>query len=224
MARRRLTLLGLLMTLVVSLTVSATASAHEFLIEEKPIEKTEVFITAPEGKIETTIAGTAVNIECEEGLSNGNLEGKGTFSGEIKLDQCALGEDNKSEEALTSCMVNPVEFKIKGELVGGADGGVEGEIKAGGTEKETIAEITVASNKSLEEEESEKLTCALSGTYKLKGPGIVCALPEIAIAMPDHEFNCTSSDDKIKLGEKEAARLTVPFSISLQSGEEWYAT
>jgi hypothetical protein len=222
MRSRRLALLSLLAALAASLAVSATATAHEFSVEEKPLEKTEVefFLTAPEGKFETKLAGLAENIECEEGLSNGFLAEKGKFSGEVKLDNCNLTSDTSSEEPLTGCAVSPVAFKFRGELINGTDGGVEGELKGEGTE-EAFAEIVLSNNTENTEEEGGS-ECVLKGTYKIKGVTI-CSIPEVAIARSDHEFDCTSSDDKLKLKE-EPVRMTVPFSISQASNEEWSAT
>ncbi len=208
MLKMRWILPGLLVVLATNAIAagSAGAATHAFFVEGTEVakEKVEDLTITSFFKFESKIAGIKVLLECEGDISTGNLEEKGKTTGEIKLKECTLYEINSKgvQAPVSECTIKePIEFKIKDELIAGP----EDEFKPEEKETFTTIEVTV---------------CALKGKFAIAGSE-VCQLPSIVVEMPDHNLICDTN--KLKLGT-EPAELYSEGTIKLASGKEWYAS
>jgi hypothetical protein len=205
MSKIKFVLLGLLAMFAASLAASTPASAHEYLVEGKAItEKIEVEGTSQTGKLESTILGSKVSIQCEEDLTReAFIEEKGKSKGKIEFKNCIVLEFSKGKRVfLTTCEVKePATAEFTDELV-------EHSIDEF---KPALAEETFV--------ELEIKTCALKGKYKVKGSQ-VCAIPEEEFEQVIHHLICTPAGSKLKLGS-EAAQLFGEESLKLISKKPW---
>jgi hypothetical protein len=209
---------------------SAAAATHSFVVEGTEISKgakVEVrYMTDGGTKLEGSLGGIKVLIECDDNVGEGNLEEKGKSTGGFKVERCYLYEtSSKGKEAVTECSIEPFEFKIKGELVSGSGdtASVEDELKP--NEGTKFAEIEIKAK-----------TCTLEGKYKFEGTQI-CGMPNYDSKRPDHEIDCTDTGSKLKLSTEQAnlnSLLTVETSSSAEYTEsitenekrtfkEWFA-
>jgi hypothetical protein len=175
MLKARAVLLSLLAMLSVSALTSAAAvaSTHSYKIEGSELtgsEKAEVNIEGRQTTFATTIAGSKIDINCEEveGPSKTNVlekEGKSKF--ELEYKDCNLFNVNVEKggkgkvERLPACKVKePFTLKGEGQLKGTA-GVAEDELK-GTEESERLGTLTIESI-------NKESPCALAGTDEWDG-------------------------------------------------------
>ncbi|MGA2164763.1 MAG: hypothetical protein ABSH36_09870 [Solirubrobacteraceae bacterium] len=215
MLRTKLVLLGLAATLV----FSAVASSSAFAAAETRyfVEKTEVSAAnALEGtsglaKLESTIAGTKIIIECQKDAATGEIEKEGKSKGEIKFTECGeLMQRNtaREKEKIAKCAVENITFKFIDLLVPGPGGSGEDEFKpASGSTFVTIVVGGTGCN------------ATFKGSYEVEGTQI-CANPEGEVELVLHDIWCSSTGSKLKL-HKELASFTSLESLQLTSHKKW---
>jgi len=215
MLRMRLVLLGLAATLV----FSAVASGSAFAAAETRyfVEKTEVSAanaiegTSGVSKLESTIAGVKIIIECKKDVATGEIETLGKSKGEIKFTECGeLMQRNTAREKkkIAKCAVENITFKFIDLLIPGPGGTGEDEFKpASGSTFVTIVVGGTGCN------------ATFKGSYEVEGTQI-CALPEGEVELVLHEIQCNSTGSKLKL-KKEPASFTSIESLKLTSSKKW---
>jgi hypothetical protein len=204
MARIKYILL-LLAVCAVNMVASASAfasSAHIFFVNEAGLETSETIENvSSSGKLETKAFGIPIFIECDEDISSKYIiENEGKSEGGVQFKRCHVVEDSKGKKIfLTACIVSePVEMKAKGELT---SAGID--TLKGASSEESFAEIKI---------ESE--TCALKGTYKIKGTES-CAVPEAELEKATHEAICSPAGSKLVFGSGEKTEPAQLFDAEL---------
>jgi hypothetical protein len=213
MSKIKVVLLGLFAVFALGATMAATASAatHAFKIEgteiAKGVEET-LEDDSFSGKMETTIAGLSISVQCEEDISTGTIGEGGKSKGSIEFKNCFVIETNKGKRVfLTSCTVTePVKAKFTDQLIEHSVDEYKGE---GG--EETFVELEIG-------------VCAIKGKYKVKGSQL-CAVPESEFEKVIHESICTPSGSKLKqrITEENGAQLFGVEQIKLKSAKNWSA-
>lgn len=194
MAKIKLILLSLLLATALGTITSASASAHEYLVEGTPVGagvKLEVEGTTSLVWIETSILKAPIVQECDEGTGTGFIEEKGKSTGKGEAKNCRIFQIVKGKrENLTACaMREPVVIETTGELTGiGENTAVGSKAEEGFTEFEIKGE-----------------SCVLAGKYTIKGQEL-CLSPLAEMEKVLHEVICTAAGSKLKLG-KEPVRL-----------------
>jgi hypothetical protein len=214
MSKVKIVLLGLFAVFALSATTAATASAaHVFKIEGTEITGTEAIeADSFSGKMETTIAGLSVSVQCEEDVtSGGEIKTKGESKGNIEFKNCFVIKLNKgSREFLTACTVGePVIAEFKDQLT---EHSID-EYKGAGAE-ETFVELKIKGE-----------SCSIKGTYKVKGSQI-CSTPESEFEKVIHESICTPAGSKLKQkgSEENGAQLFGVEQLKLKSAKNWSAS
>jgi hypothetical protein len=216
--RLKVLLVSLLAVLAISAVASGSASAHGFWIckeggTEKytehlcktkaetgkwsylPVEGAEVFKfegTSGVSKLESTLSGTRVIIECKKDKITGELEAGGkTKNTVIVYEECKLFTVAKYIKTLTTCVVpNITTSKLNDLLVTGKGIGPEDEFEpaeAGGPFAKVVVE-----------------GCALTSTESVLGKQI-CQLPEATVGLVEHELECSPSGGALTFGGKPAS-------------------
>ncbi len=198
MSIRSAALLALVSALILSGTVSTSASAHAFFVEGKEVTGTETIeievssIVLKQGL--SSLLGSKIGQECAESNLTGQLEKEGKGKGEIKTGGCKLFLIRAGKkEALTSCEISSPTFKINENLVTGPGGVIETEVTPAVSESFFILAINNAPEK----------VCTLKGTFEVKGK-YVCASPEAEVEKITHEVICTSTGSKATFGKEPA--------------------
>ncbi|MGO9760483.1 MAG: hypothetical protein ACLP1Q_04385 [Solirubrobacteraceae bacterium] len=220
-----------------SAIASASASAHNFTIcreggTEKyetnkcakksetgkfsilPVEGTEVYkVTSTSGasKLEGTLAGVKVVIECKKDKDTGEIEKEGKSKNTVlTYEECELAQVVKHvKEKLTACTVANIKTNaLKDVLITGKGAGPEEELEPeSGTVFATI-EVGGAS-------------CALVSKETVTGKQI-CALPEAAVEQASHELVCSPSGGSLEFGKKPASYFGTD-TVTLENGAAWDA-
>jgi hypothetical protein len=218
MSRIRFIILSMLAALAVSATISASASAEEFVIEGTPIaEGSEIAVEGNAGHgtntLENVVKGTNVNIICEEGLvppKGDDIEDKGKYKSDEELTACAVTSANSKgiTETLSTCKLKGGGFTIisEGELNGA------GIFFAEQIGKEPLATLT------LEAVNKEGGACAIAGTYKMEGVQ-ACPLPHQEIIAYVLVFACNPVGASVEL-DGELANLYSTVAISGTKGQK----
>lgn len=245
-SRIRIMLLSLLAVFAISAVAAASASAHEFLVcQETGTEKYtehlcstknetgkwsfaaiaagksfEVEGTSGVSKLEGTIGGQKVIIECSTDVTKVTLEPAGATKGTITFSGCKIFSVTKGKKTLLKCVVNSVgeaAEKIKltflDVLVTGKGGGPEDEFKPAVAEKPFV------------EIETSGAECALVAKTAVTGTTI-CQLPEAEVGLVEHEIECSPSGSSLKLGATaagffSAAKVKI---VGTGAGWSWFAT
>ncbi len=196
---KRIRIVGLCLTamFVLGAVVSASASAHEYIVSGGSLPQS-VEGTSGVSILEGEVLGTKITIECKKDKFTGSIGTGGTSEGEVVFEECKVVGQG-------TCGVPNIKFKFKDLLVG-PEPGVEDEFKpVSGTEFVTI-EIT---------------TCTLKGKYKVEGTQ-VCKLPSGETLMKEHEIACETSGSHLTLGGKTAVFKSTE-KVHLVSGLEYRA-
>jgi hypothetical protein len=216
--RTRLIPLCLLVVIVTSSAMAATAWGHEYFVEgakiEGAVEKSfEGGLWYNVSKIESTLGAAKVSIECYSSDITGKLKAEGESEGEIKLARCYVFEitaANRRPNLLEGCKVKVVNNVLEstGKLINGAAGfGAEDEVvgkKAG----EEFGKVKV-----------EGATCGVTGESALKGKEF-CTMPDGEVELPFHFEGCLPPGSKMKLGA-ESAKLWYAPLISVEVNKKW---
>lgn len=246
LSRLRVILLSLLAVFAITAVASSSASAHEFLVcQEAGTEKYtehlcsaksetgkwsfaaiaagksfEVEGTSGVSKLEGTIGGQKVIIECSTDVTKVTLEPAGATKGTITFSGCKIFSVTKGKKTLLKCVVNSVAEaaeKIKltflDVLVTGKGGGPEDEFKPAVAEKPFV------------EIETSGAECALVAKTAVTGTTI-CQLPEAEVGLVEHEIACSPSGSSLKLGATaagffSAAKVKI---VGTGAGWSWFAT
>lgn len=207
MSRVKVVLL-LSMVVVSGAMVTSSAWASEYVVESKGLGETqEATGTGGPSKLESTIAGEKVTIECSKNSIKGVIEPAGASEGKVTFSECKVL--NKKHEVLSACKVQePVEVKFTDQLVTNSEKKIEDEYKSTKAE-ETFVELSITG-----------ASCAVKITNaKIKGTQ-VCELPKGEEPAVEHKTECKPSGSKLKLGTSEA-QFTSTDSTKLVSGKKW---
>jgi hypothetical protein len=175
---------------------TATASTLQYVVHEtRLVGEAGIEGTGGEAnaKVESTIAGAKVTVQCKKTALGGALEEAAKSKETVELTECKLLE---GEKELTACKVaEPVVAKLAGTLVGkeGIETAEPLEEKLSPREGTEFAKIEVTGE-----------TCPAKGKYALTGSDD-CLLPGGEEEATAHEFECTSSGSKLKLGSEKAS-------------------
>jgi len=240
-----LIMLSMLAVFAFSAAAAASASAHEFKVcqeggtehfEEHLCSKVgggekwsylpiaagksfEVEGTSGISKLEGTVGGQKVIIECSTDVAKVTLEPAGATKGSILFSGCKISSVTKGKKTLLKCVVNSVgepAEKIKlsflDALVTGKGGGPEDEFKP------TVAE------KPFVEIETSGAECALVAKTPVTGTTI-CQLPEAEVGLAEHEIECSPSGSSLKLGTAAAGFFSAVKVkiVGTGAGWSWYA-
>jgi hypothetical protein len=248
---RQIRMLGLsaLAVFAVSVVVSASASAHTYVVcKEGGTEKFTEHLCSTKGetgkwswaavtgaetfkvegtsgviKLENEAFGKAL-IECKKDSFTGEITAGGVGSGANTFSECAWYEigTERHKNHISSCTIPNLFFNVTDKLVSGEGFGTEEEFNATGAEG-TFVEFKV-----------EGAGCILKGVYKLKQTeveilpakqifkGEVCALPEAAVGKVEHEIVCSSSGSHLTFNGRPAG-LSSTETVKLVSGASWAA-
>lgn len=199
--RIRVLLVSLLAVFAFSAVASASASAHEFLVEGKAVTAPVAFTGTSGATIFTFHIGSEKGeFECTGGTMTGFLEEAGKATNHIEFTKCKVIKP-------ASCKIHePIKFETKNLLVGN-EPGVEDEFKPTEAE-ETLVTLGFTD-------------CALEKQYKIKGT-YTCKLPGVATEAIAHEIACEPSGSKLKFGS-EPMTVRSTENIKLVSGKSWSA-
>jgi hypothetical protein len=179
-----------------------------------PVEKAEVYAfegTSGVSKLESTLAGLRVLIECKKDKITGELESGGrTKNAVITYEECSLFEVTKYVKvALPKCKIPTIKTnKLNDYLIAGKGAGPEDEFEP--AEGTTFAEITI-----------EGEGCALNSKTAVTGKQI-CQLPEAPVGQVEHEIECSPSGGSLKLGANAASYFGNAL-VKLTNGWSWGA-
>jgi hypothetical protein len=220
MSKIKVVLLGLFAVFAVSAGTAATASAtHVFKVEATELGSGAIPVTEAieadsfSGKMETTISGLSISVQCEEDVSGASeIKKNGESKGVIEFKSCFVLEKSKTGTRvfITACEVGEaVKAKFNDVLT---EHSID-EYKGSG-EEEVFVELSLKGS-----------SCAIKGTYKVKGSQ-VCATPEAEFEKVIHESICTPAGSKLKQkGEptENTAQLFGVEQLKLKSGKPWSA-
>jgi hypothetical protein len=177
-----------------------------------PVETAEVYLTEGRSgvsKIDGTIGGGRVLIECKKGKMTGELESGGrTKNIFITSEECKLFTVAKYTKTATTCVVPNLETsRLNDYLVMGKGIGPEGAIETA-VASDAILTVTLEA-------------CALEGKYSLTGKQI-CRLSEETVGLVEHELVCSPSGGALKF-EGEPASYYGTALVKLTNGWTWGA-
>jgi hypothetical protein len=211
MSKVRVVLLGVLAACALSATAMATqASAHEYLVEGKPVA-TGIHIKFHGEALSTSgwlLLGTAffikIHIVCEHIVFLGGILPEGKSLATITFSKCKVTEPAKG------CIVKePITAKTKGELVNEP---VENKFNP---ESGTVfTEITLENNGTE--------TCSTKGTSKVEGSQR-CKLPKAGEELLVHEILCEASGSELKFFGNAATFMGPAVPVELETKQKWSA-
>jgi hypothetical protein len=248
---RQIRILGLstLAVLAVGVAMSASASAHEFLVcQEGGTEHFESNLCAKKGGSEKwshlpIAAGKSFEVEGKGGISK--LEGtlkyndserepaKAVIECESELVKVTL--EPKGEAKTTITLAKCVAYFVsRGTRVAEvAECKVRTAGEAAGTIKITGSDLIVTGKGGGAEDEIKLGTpprlylavCPSEGSYKGVEGSTICSLSEAELGLAEHELRCSSSGSSLDLGEKpvgliSAAEVKI---VGTGAGSSWYA-
>ncbi len=235
MSRFRLVLLSMLAVFAFAAVASASASAHRFIgpscfepatgnpanlkwtTAQKCLEKTpaggeasgkweweeiasgtKVTGTSGLSILESEIGKEKITIECEEDAFSGTLEASGKSKGTIEFKKnCKVAKP-------AGCGVEePIVASFEDQLTSTPEDEFTGTLGAG----EEFAKLTLT-------------TCALKGTYAVKGKQLCKLDSTYATLQAEHELICEKTGSKLKLGTKTAS-FSSTAKIKLVGGGNW---
>lgn len=198
----RSALVALVAAFAMSAVATASASAHEFIVEGKAVAAGEQVAAEGTGgvvKVEKQESNKTVTIECKSSRSKNHLEKEGKSYGGVTFEKCAI-------VGLSGCQVPNWELKYSEQLVL-FEALLADEFKSeAGQEKLGDLEIE---------------TCALKGTYAVTGV-LTCSLPGIGVEGVEHEVACEPKGSSLKIGGASAS-ITSSEKVRLESGKRWSA-
>jgi hypothetical protein len=217
MSRMRLILLDVFTTFAVCAIVSASTSAHAWLLKEgKEVGaggfEFEIYNSAEntlKSKFETRLEAVSVIIQCEENFTplgaENKLEKEGKSIGKFEFKNCSVYYlVNKRPVPKPECIVKePVVLKYSGKIEA-----VGQDALVGAGAMETFGELEVKGEK-----------CTVKGTYKIKGKQ-TCAISEPEIEFVLGGLYCTAVGGVVMQGA-ESARLFIIDTIKLKEREMW---
>jgi hypothetical protein len=211
MSRIKFILLSLLATFAVSMVASTFASAatHNYKVElTELIGSEEMEGNSQDAKLETTMGGTAITIQCQEDYSpskESTIE-TGGKSKVVKLEfrQCIVYQARNKIEVLTCVVKEPATAEAVDELVG------QGEDLFKEKGAGPFTKLTLEGSK-----------CGLGNpiTLEIKGTEL-CTTPGSALEEVTHELICTPGGSTLKWGV-ETAKLWSSAWIKLKSAKKW---
>jgi hypothetical protein len=214
MSRMKFALLSLLAAFAVSVVASASASAatHNYKVElTELIGSEEIEGNSQEGKMETTVGGTSITIQCQEDYTPLNKENTietGGKSKAIKLEfrQCIVYQSKNKMEVLTCVVKEAVTAEAIDELTG------QGEDTFKENGGKPFSKVTL-----------EGAKCALGNpiTLEIKGTEL-CTTVLSALEEITHELLCTPGGSTLKSGV-EPAKLWTEEWVKLKSAKKWSA-
>jgi hypothetical protein len=209
MSRIQFVLPSLLATFTVSVVASASAATHNYQVERTElIGSEEVEGNSQEGKLETTMGGTALMIQCQEDYAP-NKESTIETAGKSKVTklefrQCIIYQAKNKIEVLTCTVKEPVTAEALDELTGQG----EDTLKEKGIGP--LSKLTIEGTK-----------CGLGNPISLEVKGtVLCTAPGFALEEVTHELICTPGGSTLKFGI-ETARLWSNTWIKLRSAKKW---
>jgi hypothetical protein len=213
---------GLLIALALSALAATSATAAQetrYFVEGSELTTAETIDGAiGVTQLSSTVAGAKFMIECvaNELVPTGNntIEKEGKSNGEVTYKQCYFYVITKGiREFSTTCRVKePITFDLKGQLIPGPGGLVEGEGKPStGT---IFVEIVI--------EKIPGKTCLLEKTYKAEGTYVASGGAEGERALIEHEIIAHSTGSKITFGGEPATYRQTSSRIKLRNGKSFY--
>jgi hypothetical protein len=194
------------LTVVIAMTgfASVSASAHEFIVEEKSLATTEELTgTIGASKVEFKLAGENTTIECKSGSLKGGVKNTGVMEANLKLSECQIVTWPPVCRAITEPNVwLSDELTTFEEKPGFRFSGLEG--------KEFLFEFRGTSKE-----------CSTKPTFPVDG-SFTCELPAIKTEAVTHEIACKPAGDKLRVGSN-AATFTATAKAKLASGKKWSA-
>ncbi|MGA2163619.1 MAG: hypothetical protein ABSH36_04045 [Solirubrobacteraceae bacterium] len=202
MPRYRMVLAGLSVAIALAGLASASASAHEFIVEEKSLATTEELTgTIGASKLEFKLAGEDTTIECKSGSLKGGIRNTGAMETNLKLSECQIVTWPPVCRAITEPNVwLSDELTTFEEKPGLRFSGLEG--------KEFLFEFRGTSKE-----------CTIKPTFPVDG-SFTCELPEIKTEAVTHEVACKPAGDKLSVGPN-VATFTATAKARLASGKKW---
>jgi len=239
----------LLVSLLAVFAVSAVASSPAFAAEEfftcqssatgkfteskcetaSPPEKFEwlpitaakkITGTSGNSKLEGTVAGLKLIIECKKDKTTGTtneIETAGKNKGKILFEECGHPSEilRGNRKELTACTVANIEFSFLSQLIAGKGAGPELEFKPSPSTSKLFVTIKITG-------------CALPEENKVEvaaeGDGITCALPEAEVGLVVHEISCWSTGDTNLRFAGKAASFTSAEKVEIETSKErWLA-
>jgi hypothetical protein len=213
MSRMKFALLSLLAAFAVSVVASASASAatHNYKVElTELIGSEEIEGNSQEGKMETTVGGTSITIQCQEDYApskESTIETGGKSKvAKLEFRQCIVYQSKNKMEVLTCVVKEPVTAEAIDELTGQGEDTFK-EKGAGPFSKVTL----------------EGAKCALGNpiTLEIKGAEL-CTTVLSALEEITHELLCTPGGSTLKSGT-EPAKLWTEEWVKLKSAKKWSA-
>jgi hypothetical protein len=222
MPRIKFTVVSVLAVAVVCAVVAGSASAAQ---------ETRWFVggaelTTPETvggavgvmQLNSTLLGTKIMIECtaNEVVPTGEnmVEKEGKAKTELAFKQCYVDTISKgTRELVTSCGIEPIQYKVIEQLVAGPGGLVEDEFKpASGN---TLFEIHIVN--------ANGKTCTLKSADKVEGAYVASVGAEGERSMTAHELTVTPSGSRMTLAGAAVSLLLHLRPMQLRSNQEFYA-
>jgi hypothetical protein len=210
MSRIKFVMLSLVATFAMSMGASASAATHNYKVElTELIGSEEIEGNSQEGKFETTIAGTAFTIQCQEDYIPINKEntietGGRSKASKLEFRQCITYQVKNKIEVLTCTVKEAVVAEAVDELTG------QGEDLFKENGAKPFSKITL-----------EGAKCALGNpiTWEIKGTEL-CTVTGAALEEVTHEFICTPGGSTLKSGA-EIAKLWSVGWLKLRSAKKW---
>jgi hypothetical protein len=203
MSKVKVALLGLLVVFSASMVAAASASALEYVVEQKPLVGEEAIEgTSKTGKVEVVIAEAVVGTECSEDKISGALKEKGEANFKIEFKSCKVFTISSGVRESSKCkVVEPVVAEGKGKL-----------ISHGVNElKEFKGELVL-----------EGTGCVVTGKFVVEGTQ-VCSTPEATSDLKEHTLTCTPAASELKL-KSAPAQFFGEETIKLKNGKIWGST
>jgi hypothetical protein len=210
MTKAKLAVVSLVAALGVSGAASASASAHEFIVEGKAIGESEDILSSfkSEGtSFFASVSHTKVEIKCAKDKGSVALEFFGKTKGSITYEECKAYQLNaKRELTLLKCTVPNTKIFFIDHLI---------------TFKAKVADEFEPEGTSFGEFKVTGGECPIGGAYSLKGT-VIGIQPEAEVEKETHltEFVPTEAgSQKLELGEG-AAELVGTEELTLPEGKK----
>lgn len=205
----RSTLGGVVAVLAIGALAATSASAHEFIVEGKPLSGSEAF-TGSGGPVtfKGKLFGAPVKWTCKQTASNGNLLSAGKVEYDVEFKECALAEP-------TGCKLTNSEESRIGYYASGQLGEEEGTTP-------TLDHWGVGGSELLGDIYFEKGAgeCGIPlGGYAIFGSWS-CELPNAKVQQISHEEECKQHASNLRMGAYSAG-LSYMQTIRLTSGKAW---
>jgi hypothetical protein len=201
----------LLAVLAVGAVASASASAHEFIVEGKPITGAEPATgTSPTFKVAFVLLGVTLTVECKTTTFTHTFgkEGNEAPGGRAYSNSCEMKKPQ-------GCTVRRVAFEFYGAL-GGSLSSLTDKFTGAGRGEELF-------KLAIEPKESEK--CSLSGEYVIAGSqtcGVDSSKKRAEEEKIEHEMVCKPTGSEIHLGSNPVT-FQYTETVKLVSGKKWSA-